>query len=528
MYVIEIVLALLLAVTLLVMLARQISIPYPILLVLGGLALSFVPGIPQIEIEPGVIFLLFLPPIIQSAAYFTPIRDFRANIRSITLLAVGLPIFSMVVVAVVAYWLIDGISWPVAFLLGAIVSPSDAVATTSIAGSMRLPRRLVTVLEGESLLNDATALVAYKLAIAAVITGAFSVWGAGLGFVLTGGIGLLLGLLVGMAGVWILRRIDDPPIEIMLQILVGYGSYLLADSLGASGVLAVVATGFYLGRSGSTIMSARTRLESSSVWQIVIFVLNGLVFILIGLLLPTIIRDLSSYSFGTLLLYAVAISLAVVVARIVWTPFSAYLPRFIINKIAGEIREPYPSWKLGVVGAWSGMRGIVSLAAALALPVVLENGQPFPNRELVIFLTFAVIFTTLVVQGLTLGPLIRLLKLRDDGREEVEENKARLVAAKAGASRLEELAVEEWVADEMADDMRAHYQERKRRYASRYRGSNDDGVETQASSQLRLQRELLVAERQAIIRLRDNGVINDEVLRRVERDLDLEEQGLRG
>jgi len=233
------------------------------------------------------------------------------------------------------------------------------------------------------------------------------------------------------------------------------------------------------------------------------------VFILIGLMLPTIWRDLSSYEFSTLLLYACAISLAVIIARLVWTPISAYLPRLIINTVAGEVRDPYPPWELAAVGGWSGMRGIVSLAAALALPVFLENGEPFPNRALIIFLTFAVILATLVVQGLTLTPLIRVLNLHDDGGEEREENKARLVAAKAGASRLEELAGEGWLSEEIADDMRSHYQERKRRYGSRYLGSNDDGIETQASDQLRLQRELLTAEREALTRLRDNGVIND-------------------
>jgi Na+/H+ antiporter len=525
---IEIILGLLLAVTLLVMLARRLAIPYPILLVLGGLALSFVPGLPRIEFEPGVIFLLFLPPIILSAAYVTPIRDFRANIRSITLLAVGLPIFTMCVVAVVAHGLIDGMTWPVAFVLGAIVSPPDAVATTSVAQNMRLPRQLLTVLEGESLVNDATALVAYKLAIAAVATGAFSVWEAGFGFLVTGAGGLLVGLVVGVAAVWIMRRIEDPPVVIMLQILSSYASYLLADSLGVSGVLAAVATGFYFGRAGSTAMSSGTRLEATSVWQIMIFVLNGLVFILIGLMLPALEGSLSKYGFGTLLAYGGAISLAVVLARIVWVPLGAYLPRLIINSLAGKIRDPYPSWQAAVVATWAGMRGIVSLAAALAIPVLLANGQPFPDRELIIFLTFVVILVTLVVQGLTLTPLIRLLKLEGDGKEEVEENKARLVAAKAGASRLDELAGEEWVLQEMVDDMRAHYAERRRRYSSRYLGSTDDGVEAQASSYLRMQRELLTAERQAVIKLRNSGVINDEVLRRVERDLDLEEQSLRG
>src|SRR5438874_1374384 len=312
---IEIILGLLLAVALLVTLARRLTIPYPILLVLGGLALSFVPGLPRIEVEPGVIFLLFLPPIIASAAFFTPVRDFRANLRSITLLAVALPVLTMIVVAVVAHGMIEGMTWPAAFVLGAIVSPSDAVATTSIAQSMRLPRQLLTVLEGESLLNDATALVAYKLAIAAVATGAFSVLEAGVGFVVTGAGGLLVGLGVGMAAVWVMRRIEDPPVLIMLQILTSYASYLLADTLGVSGVLAAVATGFYLARVGWMQLTSRTRLEATSVWQIMIFVLNGLVFILIGLLLPAIEGSLSRYSFGTLLGYGAAISLAVILTR---------------------------------------------------------------------------------------------------------------------------------------------------------------------------------------------------------------------
>ena len=526
MHEVEIVLGLLLVVAVLVLLADKLRVPYPILLVLGGLAISFVPGLPRIEPEPGLVFLIFLPPIIQAAAYNTSIRDFRANFRSILLLAIGLPIFTMIVVAVVAHSLVEGMTWPAAFVLGAIVSPPDAVAATSIAQKLGLPRRIVTILEGESLLNDATALVAYRLGVAAVLTGVFSFGEAAFRFLLTAIGGVIVGWVVGMLAVWLFKRIDDPPIEITLQLLSGYGSYLLAEALGVSGVVALVAIGFVFGRMGSTIMSPRTRTQAASVWQIVVFVLNGLIFILIGLHLPVVLESLSEYSFGTLLLYAGAISLAVILARIVWMPFGAYVPRYIINKIKGRIHEEYPPLANAAVVSWAGMRGMVSLAAALSIPLT-AGSEPFPARHLIIFLTFAVILVTLLVQGLSLPILARVLGVRDDDSAELEEKKARLHAAEAGALRLEELAREQWASADAVADLRAHYHERKRLYSDGLDGDARAELEREAVTHIRIRREVLEAERHAIIRLRDDGAINDEVLHLIERDLDLEVQSLR-
>lgn len=523
---VQLILGLLLVVAVLVLVADKFDIPYPILLVVGGLAIGFIPGLPQIEIEPELIFLLFLPPILQMAAYSTSGRDFRANLRSILMLAVGLPIFTMVLVAVVAHALIPELNWAAAFVLGAIVSPPDAVATTAIARKVGLPRRIVTILEGESLLNDATALVALRLAIAAVATGAFSPGEAAFSFVLTALGGIVVGFVIAQAATWLFHRMDNAPIEITIQLLSGYGSYVLAETFHVSGVIAVVTTGLIFGRNGSRLMSAETRIRATSVWAVVDFLLNGLIFILIGLQLPGIVSELSEYEFVTLLTYSAAVTLTVILARLVWMPFGAWIPRLVINGIKGRTHEPLPSPKYVFITGWAGMRGIVSLAAALSLPIITNN-DAFPGRELIIFITFVVILATLLAQGLTLPLLVRVLKIRDDGTSEREERKARLEAASAATIRLEELSKEDWVTSDAIHDLRTHYKERQRIYSDELDKKTRKEVEEEAHAHKRIRHELLQAEREALIRLRDEGTIADEVLRHVERDLDLEQEGLR-
>lgn len=518
---IEVILGLLVAMTALLGLANRLQIPYPILLVVGGLAIGFIPGLPRIELMPDLIFLLFLPPIIQSAAFFTPIRDFKANIRSISLLAVALVLFTTALVAVIAHWLIPGLTWPAAFVLGAIISPPDAVAATSIAQRLKLPRRIVTVLEGESLVNDATALVAYRVAIAAVVTGVFSWQDTLLQFVVASVGGVLVGLLIGWLGRRVLHFVSDTSITLIVSFLVAYVAYLLAEQIHASGVLAVVALGLYSGRFWSfEVTSAQTRVQVELVWDSVISLLNGLIFILIGLQLPRILEGLSNESWVTLLLYAVVISLSVILIRIIWVFPATYLPRMLIPKI--RKRDPYPLKSHVAIIAWTGMRGVVSLAAALALPLTTESGAAFPQRDMIIFLTFSVIFATLVLQGLTLPVLIRWFKIEGDGSEEREESKARLVAAKAGMARLDELSKNDWVAQEMVDDLNEHYLLRIRRFKARYTESEETSYEERANAFERLQQELLQAELTAVMGLRDKGVINDEIMRRVQRELDFE------
>ncbi|MCU0495239.1 MAG: Na+/H+ antiporter [Chloroflexaceae bacterium] len=512
---IEIVLWLLAAMVVLVAAARRAKIPYPLLLVIGGLLISLVPGLPPVELEPEIVFFLFLPPIITAAAYFTPIRDFRFNLRSIILLAVGLVLFTTVVVAATARAIIPDMSWAAAFALGAIVAPPDAIAATSIARRLNLPQRIITVLEGESLVNDASALVAYRVAVAAAVTGTFSL-GAAAGDFLLASVG---GLLVGLALGWLVTRlvawINDTPVEIIITFLGAFAAYQAAETLHVSGVLATVALGLYVGRHSVWSMSSATRVQGQAVWDIVIFLLNGLVFILIGLQLPGVLENLAAdqIGWGALLWYGLAICIAVIVARFVWMPFGAYGPRLIP---AIRAVDPFPPWQNIVIVSWAGMRGIVSLAAALALP------EEMPERNLIIFLTFCVILVTLLVQGLSLPWLIRRLGVADDGKIEREEDKARLVAAKAGLARLEELAAAEWVLADHVDDLRGHYEERAQRFVARYQGLENGDGEASAEAFERLHRELLQAEMAAIIRLRDAGTINDEVMRRVQRELDFE------
>ena len=522
---IAVVFALILVVVALVSVARQVRIPYPILLVIGGAVLGFVPGLPHIELEPELVFLLFLPPLLQAAAYFTSVRDFRANLPKIAQLAVGLPLFTMVLVAVAAYMLLPDLPWAAAFVLGAIVSPPDAVAVAAIGQNVRLPRRIVTILEGESLVNDATALVAYRVAIVAVVSGAFSFLDASFRFLLTGAGGVLVGLVMGYAVTWVMSKLQDPPIQIITSFLVAFWAYLLAETLGASGVLAVVTVGIVLSRRLPYIWSPSARLQGRATWEIAIFLLNGFVFILIGFQLREIVAGLSEFSMSALLLYAAIISLVVIVSRFAWIFPATYLPRLFSARL--RARNPHPDWRHVVVVSWAGMRGVVSLAAALALPHETGSGAPFPGRELIIFITFCVIFATLVLQGLSLPPLIRLLGVHEtDDAPEKEEAQARLSASMAAMERLERLAEEEWTTDDALNDLRAHYQERTRLYTARAGGRADGASEELSTTFVRLQRELMAVERDVVLRMGRDGTINDEVLRRIERELDLEEQRL--
>lgn len=514
----EIVLGLLIAMVALVAIARRIKIPYPILLVLGGLVIGFIPALPNIALAPDLVFFLFLPPILQLAGFTTPIRDFKRNIRTIGLLAIGLVLFTIGTVAVAAHTFIEGMSWPVAFVLGAIVAPPDAVAASSIAERLKLPRRIVTVLEGESLVNDATALVAYRVAVTAVVTGAFSLWEAGGQFIIASIGGVAIGLAVGYLVTPLYRLItDDAPVFIISTFLSGFIAYFLGEVAHVSSVLAVVTLGIFYVRHNT--MTPDLRVQALPVWDIVVFLLNGLIFILIGLQLRSITERIVDGSLGALLLDAALVCLTVIVSRFIWVFAGSYLPR-----LSGKVREtdPPPSWRTLLIVGWTGMRGVVSLASALALPLTLQGGEAFPMRDLVIFLAFSVILCTLVLQGLSLPFLIKVLKIKDDGSTEREETKARLKAAYAGQRKLKELSSEDWVTDKLIQKFNHQYDARIRRYAGRYKGEIEDGIEEHFSNAERLEEELLDAELEAILKLRDDGIINDEVLRKVQQDLDLE------
>jgi Na+/H+ antiporter len=505
-------------------LARVIRVPYPILLVVGGLVLGALPGIPEVQLDPDLVLVLFLPPLLYAVAVFSSLRDLRADLRGISMLAIGLVLVTMCVVAVVAHAIIDDLPWAAAFALGAIVAPTDPVAATAIMRRLGVHRRIVTVIEGESLINDGTALVAYRVAVAAAIGGSFSAWDAGLEFVLAAAGGIAIGLAVGWLVAQVRRRLEDPPVEIMISLFTGYLAYLPADRVGASGVLAVVAAGIYLGWRAPELTSASTRMQAVSVWEILTYLLNSALFILIGLQIGPVLNGASEVDTGTLIGYAAIISAVVIGVRVVWQFTTPYLIR-ALDRRASQVARRAGAGPRFIV-AWSGMRGAVSLAAALALPLQTDTGAPFPKRDVLIFVTFGVIFATLVIQGLTLPLLVRELPVEADGAEESEEVAARIAAAKAALERLDELAGEQWTRDDTVERLRNLYRYRKRRFAARSGKIEDDGYEDRSRSYQRLLHELLAAQRLALIRLRNDGVISSEVMRRVERDLDLEETRL--
>ena len=499
-------LALLTAVAALVALAPILRVPYPILLVVGGLALGFIPGVPELSLPPEVVLVGILPPLLYSAAFFTGLRELRANLGQISLLAVGLVVATMVAVAGVAHVATD-LSWAGCFVLGAVVSPTDPIAATAIARRFGVPRQIVSVVEGESLVNDATALVLYAAAVAAVVSGSFSIWSAGFDFVLSVVGGLAVGLAVGWVVALVRIRLDNIPAEILIALLCGYLAYIPAQALGVSGVLAAVAVGVYLGWRAPELSTPAMRMQGRAVFETLVFVVNALLFTLIGLQLRPILDTLGDESSGSLILDALVVIAAVMLVRLAWV-FTAG-PR------------DYPA----VIG-WMGMRGAVTLAAALALPLETDAGAAFPGRELIIFLAFAVIVGTLLGQGLTLPALIKRLHLEDDGLERKEDTKARVRAADAALERLEELLDEDWVRPETADRLRGLYTFRRTRFQARYGVEDDGAIEQQSQAYQRLRRELLEAERAAIVALRRDGRISDDVMRRVERDLDLEDSRL--
>ena len=513
---IEAVLLLLLAATALAILARRVGIPYPILLVLGGLLIGFVPGLPRIELEPDLVFLLFLPPILFGAGYFTSIRDFKANLRPIALLSIGLVLATTAAVALVANALIPGLGLPAAFALGAIVAPPDAVAATSIFQRLGAPRRAVTILEGESLVNDATALVAYRFAVAAAATGTFSLVGAGAAFIVVAIGGMVFGIIIGWLVAAVLRRVDDPVFSVVVTFLAPALAYIPAEHLGVSGVLAAVVAGIWTGRHAARSMSSQVRVSGAAAWQVLLFLINGAVFILIGVQLPAVLEGIEHRPVAELAGLAVSISVVVIVVRIVWVFPGTFIPRALSAGI--REREPRPPLRNVFLVSWAGMRGVVSLAAALALP------RDFPERDLLVFLTFSVIIATLVGQGLTLPLVIRALGIVADGGEEREEAYARAAAAEAAVARINELQ-REWPGHlELVEALRVQYGHRARDMELHTAAELPlDEAEQEILEHRQIRTAVIDAERGALAMLRDAGSIRDEIFRRVERDLDLEE-----
>ncbi len=502
------------AVALLGIVARRLAIPYPIALVLGGLVIGFIPIHIDVVLAPELVFLLFLPPLLYISAFFTSARDFRAQATPILRMAVGLVLTTMLAVALIVHALLPEMGWPLAFALGAIVSPPDAVAATSIVRQMRVPRHLVTILEGESMINDATGLVAYRIAVAAALTGSFSILQTTTQFVFVSIVGVAIGLIVGLLIVRVRKTLNDPPIEITISLLTPFAAYLPAEAVGASGVLAAVACGLLVGRQSPRIMEAETRIQGRAVWETLIFVLNGLVFVLIGLQLPRIIGELQARPLMLIVDLAVLVCVAVVGIRFVWV---------FLTDVA-RLRTDRQVWREDVVLSWAGMRGVVSLAAALALPLSTASGEPLPERDLLIFVTMCVILVTLVGQGLTLPWVLRWVRVRGDGGEDAEEGFARETATQAARERIEALA-EEWPGHRpLIDTLRTIYQHRVSHLAERHdQAAVSQDAEQELLEHRAIRHSVIEAERGAILGLRDTGQISDDVLRRVERELDLEE-----
>lgn len=519
---IGIIIFLLFGITFLGVLSNKYRFPFPIALVLCGVAVSLVPGLPVITLSPEIVFIVFLPPLLYGAAWNTSWHEFKAAIRPISLAAVGLVLFTMLLVAVAIHALIPSMGWPLAFLIGAIVSPPDAVAATAVTKGLGLNPRLIAVLEGESLVNDASGLIAYKYALAAVAAGNFVLWQAGLSFLIAATMGILIGLAIGYIMYLVHKRfICDAIIEVTLTLLTPFASYLLAEEFHFSGVLAVVTTGLYLSFRSGDILSHQSRIMAYAVWDVVIFVLNGLIFILIGLQLRNVMAGMTGYSTRELLLYGAVVSFVVIIVRFIWVVPAVYLPRMLSKRIRMEALDP----RNLVVFGWAGMRGVVSMAAALALPLQMADGTNFPHRNLVIYLSFCVILTTLVLLGFTLPWVIRRLKLEPHSIV-AEEYLVRTEIVSSAISHIEEnLSL---LNDDLLNNIKSKYEVKYNRLQKTDLPANYFGKGKTLASNIfnqysQIQLDLLNIERQTLKQMHRQGKASEEILRKVEKELDLEE-----
>jgi CPA1 family monovalent cation:H+ antiporter len=492
-------------------LARRLPVPTPIVQVLAGVAVGLVPGVGIPELDPEIVFFVFLPPILWAAAYFTSFREFRANLRPIGLLAIGLVLATSAMVAMVAKLLIPGMPWAVAVVLGAIVSPPDAVAATAIVSRLPVPRRVVVILEGESLVNDASALILYRTALVAAVTGTFSLGESVVRFFVDAGIGSLIGLAVGWLIIRAAKLTKDALAETLLTLAGPFVAWVLAESLHVSAVLACVAGGLYARQHFSTAVSPVSRIKARAAWDLLVFLLNAMIFLLLGITFGEVVRDVAEGTVAAVVWSGVIISLVVIAVRLLWVPIATWLPRALSREI--RRRDPAPAWQPVFLVAWTSMRGIVSLAAALALPRFLANGQPFPYRSEIILIAMVVIVMTLVVQGLTLEPIIRAFRFAPDVSQVEEERMARRESLRRGAEALEDMSTEPWVDARDVAWMRNELRDRLRLHE--YHGGNPDG-------RRRLLAGVLQAERRMLVRLRNEGAISDEVLRDLEQELDME------
>jgi monovalent cation/hydrogen antiporter len=507
----------------------KIKLPYPIVLVFIGLIIGFVPFLPNLRLDPDIVFLIFLPPLLYDAAFKTSWLDFKNEIRPISTLAISLVFFTTVTVAVAAHYLIPGFSWPVSFVLGAIVSPPDAVAATSIIKGLGLNKKVITIIEGESLVNDASALIAYRYALAATLSGSFILWKAGLQFILVSAGGIVAGLAVGYLLVFAHKKIKDNAIvETSLSLITPFLAYLLAEKLHVSGILAVVTAGILIGWHSREIFSFQTRLQTTVIWDTLIFLLNGIVFILIGLQLPELVVDLKASTLFQLIAYGLAISVVTIVIRILWVFTGAYHQRIFKRKKTGaEEDDDTVNWKNVLIVAWTGTRGVVSLATALALPLTLNNGTEFPKRHSILLLAFTVILVTLVIQGLTLPLLIKLLKIKSEKPLlQKEENELNLMLAESSLHFINNDFTDE-IDDKVKQRIKKQYElnynmlsNKKGDYSQR---KESDSQLNSISQFLKAQAEVIKFQRELLIKFRNEGKFSKEALANAERELDIEE-----
>jgi len=501
--------------------AKRLEIPYPIVLVVGGLVLSFMPHGPKIELSPDVVFLVILPPLLFSAAFLTSWRDFRYNLVSIVMLALGLVAFTVQGVAVTARWILPGFTWQLGLVLGAVVCTTDAIAATAIARRLGLPPQLVDIIEGESLVNDASGLLALQFATATVMTEYTPAFGERimrLAYLVASSI--VIGLVLGRIVRFVMEKIDDAQIEITISVIAPYFAYLTAESLHSSGVLATVVCGLFLGHTSSTYLSLGARLQAGAVWETLTFVLNGVVFLLIGLQLPYILADIHSISLGRLILHGLLLSAVVILLRMLWMHPGAWIANRIRTRLFHQ-RDPLPSPRALFVAGWTGMRGVVALAAAISLPETLKDGSPFPQRDVIIFLTYCVIFVTLVLQGLTLPPLIRFLGLANPAGKNEEEIKARRAIIEAALAYLEQSREDD------RPEFTPVYEDHIRLQLGRLTLLHSDATEGRGygvdnfQRYTEISRNVLALQRAVLLKLRNEEKINDQVLRRLETELDL-------
>lgn len=515
---------LLMAVSLLSIVSEKLRIPYPIFLVISGLVIGFFPNVLEIVLKPDLIFLIFLPPLLFAAAWNTSWKDFWAFRRPISLLALGLVIFTSFAIAVVSKSLIPGFTLALGFVLGGIISPPDAIAATSIFKKLKMPKRVLAILEGESLVNDAASLIVFRFAVVAVITGQFTLWNAGVDFLLVAGAGISVGLIIGII-IYAIHRFlpTTSSIDTAITLITPYLMYIIAENFHFSGVLAVVSGGLFISARSSEIFTYETRIQAQGVWDTLTFILNGAVFILIGLQLPYIIANIPEGNLPLIIMYGVIISIVTILVRIIWVFPGTYLPRMLSKKIRQN--EPYPHWKAVFIVAWSGMRGVISLAAALSIPLTNGQGEAFPFRNEILCITFIVILITLVAQGLSLPYIIRKLNIVVKDNSEAQELEIQMHIVNAILTHIDTYYSHDVRTNETFRMLRERY--------DHFRTLQEKQLNKRSPTSPVVPRyleallELIDVRRKALAELREEKKYDDEIIRTIERGIDHEEARIR-